>query len=195
MIAFTFLGEMVVVPGSNVGPTVTTSVVVCKQQSPADGVPWRLYACGRLTHPAGHVKLVQVGGAAVVTATTGGPGVTTSGGAVKQQSPTDGVPCRLDACGRLAHPAGHVKLVQVGGPAVVTASTGSPGVTTSAAPAVAFCRAEPSAHAAKVKTKKSFKLSDIFHTFFNCENLEHSNHWSSQQTCNLEPWSQYNALE
>merc|ERR1719148_450593 len=134
--AFTLLGEAVVPRTTTGGPTVTTSVVVCKQQSPADGVPWTLYACGRLTHPAGHVKLVQVGGTAVVTATTGGPGVTTSGGpAVKQQSPADGVPCKLYACGRLTHPAGHVKLVQGGGPAVVTATTGGPGVTTSGGPA------------------------------------------------------------
>jgi len=37
-------------------------VVGCRQQSSADSVPCRLYACGRATHPAGHVKLVQVGG-------------------------------------------------------------------------------------------------------------------------------------
>jgi hypothetical protein len=41
-------------------------VVGCRQQSSADGVPFRLYACGRLTHPAGHAKLAQVGGATVV---------------------------------------------------------------------------------------------------------------------------------
>jgi hypothetical protein len=31
-------------------------VVGCRQQSSADGVPFRLYACGRLTHPfSGHL--------------------------------------------------------------------------------------------------------------------------------------------
>merc|ERR1719157_335236 len=49
-------------------------VVGCKQQSSADGVPMRLYACGRWTHPAGHVKLVQVGGATVVHGAAGGAG-------------------------------------------------------------------------------------------------------------------------
>jgi len=49
-------------------------VVGCRQQSSADSVPWRLYACGRFTHPAGHVKLVQVGGAAVVHGEAGGAG-------------------------------------------------------------------------------------------------------------------------
>ena len=49
-------------------------VVGCRQQSSADSVPWRLSACGRLTHPAGHAKLVQVGGAAVVHGAAGGAG-------------------------------------------------------------------------------------------------------------------------
>merc|ERR1719162_2144824 len=46
-------------------------VVGCKQQSSADGVPWRLYACGHSTHPAGHWKVVQVGGATVVQGAAG----------------------------------------------------------------------------------------------------------------------------
>merc|ERR1712106_1117271 len=46
-------------------------VVGCKQQSSADGEPWRLYACGRSTHPAGHWKVVQVGGATVVQGAAG----------------------------------------------------------------------------------------------------------------------------
>jgi len=49
-------------------------VVGCRQQSSADSVPCRLDACGRLTHPAGHVKLVQVGGAAVVHGDATGAG-------------------------------------------------------------------------------------------------------------------------
>merc|ERR1712106_1202659 len=46
-------------------------VVGCKQQSSADGAPWRLYACGLSTHPAGHWKVVQVGGATVVQGAAG----------------------------------------------------------------------------------------------------------------------------
>merc|ERR1719162_2423832 len=46
-------------------------VVGCKQQSSAEGAPWRLYACGRSTHPAGHWKVVQVGGATVVQGAAG----------------------------------------------------------------------------------------------------------------------------
>ena len=55
-------------------------VVGCKQQSSADGVPWRLYACGRCTHPAGHWKVVQVGGATVVQGAAGGGGPTVAQG-------------------------------------------------------------------------------------------------------------------
>merc|ERR1719162_1548276 len=182
-------------------------VVGCKQQSSADGVPWRLYACGRSTHPTGHWKVVQVGVVVVhgvvvrhtqqcsfvhpvdaqtgspgtlaqgagghvkeaqvkcvvvvqgvvvrhtqqtsfvhpVAAQTGSPGTLAQGagghvkeaqvkcvvvvhGVVvgcKQQSSADGAPWRLYACGRWTHPAGHWKVIQVGGATVVQGAAGA----------------------------------------------------------------------